>query len=101
MNTPAPLPRLAPIPARPTAPSSSSSSIPWRREIKVAVRDGLQCRVCDLALVADDERRIVRVDPKGSDEADNLALLCARCAAAHRNHPQPIPAAGEKYEPMT
>lgn len=94
----APLPRLAPIPTRPAAPTSSSPSIPWRRELRVAVRDGLECRVCALSLVADGDRVIIRVDPAAGDEYENLALLCKRCAEAHRVHPQPIPPAGQRFE---
>lgn len=89
--TTAPLPRLAPMPkARPP--------LPWRMEQRVAVRDGLACRGCDLPLVADDDRRVVRVDPEGDDLEANLALLCAKCAEAHRVHPQPIPGLDERME---
>lgn len=90
------LPRLAPIPS--TKPSGSPT--PWRRELRVAVRDGLACRVCALPLAADDERVIVRVDPAAGDDLENLALVCSRCAEAHRVHPQPIPAVGERLEPL-
>jgi len=91
MTTPAPLPRLAPMP-KPRPP------LPWRMEQRVAIRDGLACRVCDLPLVADDERRVVRVDPAGDDAEGNLALLCDRCSAHHRDHPQPIPGLDERME---
>jgi hypothetical protein len=62
------------------------------------VRDGLACRSCDLPLVADDDRRVVRVDPEAGDEVANLALLCERCARAHDDHPQPIDNAHEHAE---
>lgn len=90
MTTP-PLPRLAPMP-------KPRPQLPWRMEQRVAVRDGLACRVCGLPLVADDERRVVRVDPEGDDTEENYALLCQRCAEAHRVHPQPIPALDERME---
>jgi len=92
MTTPAPLPRLPPM------PKPRPATLPWRLEQRVAIRDGLACRVCDLPLVADGERRVVRVDPAGDDAEGNLALLCDRCSAHHRDHPQPIPGLDERME---
>lgn len=74
---------------------------PWRMEIEVAIRDGLACRICELALVEEDVRRFVRVDPAGADEPENIALVCERCQRDHRDHPRPIPAFGERIEPLT
>ena len=75
--------------------------VSWQDAIEIAVRDGLQCRACDIPLVAEDERLIVRVEPDGGDEIKNLALVCAACRNAHAVHPQPIPAYGERNDPIT
>jgi hypothetical protein len=83
------------------APSPQEIAITWREEIEIAIRDGLQCRVCDTPLVPEDERLIVRVEPQGGDGLENLALVCAACRNAHAVHPQPIPPYGERIETVT
>jgi 5-methylcytosine-specific restriction endonuclease McrA len=93
MNT---APRLAPIPA--AAQPAKRPSMPYRIELKVAIRDGYQCRVCGAVLVADGERRLVWVVPGAGDDIDNLALLCDPCARAHDDHPQPIDPPFERLE---
>lgn len=98
MTTPAPTPRLTPIPA---TSRSGSPTLPWRVELKVAVRDGYACRGCCVPLVADGDRRVVRLDPAGGDELENLGLLCERCSRAHEQHPQPLEPAHEQMEPLT
>jgi hypothetical protein len=82
-------------------PAPKEPAVPWRVEIEVAIRDGLQCRVCDVPLMAEDERMIVRVDPTAGDAIENLALVCAACRNAHRVHPEPIADFGERLERLT
>lgn len=59
------------------------STIPWGKTLRVLTRDGYACRVCDLPVVADGDRRVVRVDWTQGDAERNLRLMCARCANAH------------------
>jgi hypothetical protein len=73
----------------------------WRDAIAIAIRDGLQCRVCDIALVAEDERLFVRVTPDAGDDQENVALVCAACATAHGHHPEPIPVFGDRLPTLT
>jgi hypothetical protein len=73
MNT---SPRLPPIPAAKPA----AAPVPFRLELRAVVRDGYACVTCGLAVVADDTRRVVRLDPAAGDQLDNLATMCERCA---------------------
>jgi 5-methylcytosine-specific restriction endonuclease McrA len=85
MNT---SPRLPPIPsAKPAA-----TPIPFRLELRAVVRDGYACTVCGLAVVADDTRRVVRLDPAAGDQLDNVATLCERCADLEVERQQQRPA---------
>ena len=58
--------------------------IPWRLELVALVRDGYACRRCRQAVVPDDAREVVRVDPDEDDTVANVLLLCLKCAAEHR-----------------
>jgi len=86
MNT---APRLPPIPAAKPA----AAPVPFRLELRAVVRDGYACVTCGLAVVADDSRRVVRLDPAAGDQLDNLATMCQRCAdleeERQRNKPPP------------
>lgn len=73
----------------------------WRDAIAIAIRDGLQCRVCDIALVAEDERLFVRVAPDAGDDLENVALVCVACRNGHAVHPEPIADYGEKMPTLT
>jgi len=81
--------------------SPQDPPVSWQDAIVIAVRDGLQCRVCDTALAAEDERLIVRVEPKGGDQIENLALVCAACRNAHAVHPEPIAPFGQRLDTLT
>ena len=76
-------------------------AIDWRAEVAVAVRDGFQCRQCEVVIVEDVERSFVRIDLNGGDDLDNVALVCAACRNGHAVHPQPIPPYGDRTPALT
>jgi hypothetical protein len=96
MTTP---PRLPPIPAASKPPTRPC--LPWRSELRVAIRDGYQCRVCEASLIADGDRRLVIIAPALGHHLENIALVCERCARAHDDHQQPIEPAFERVERLT
>jgi 5-methylcytosine-specific restriction endonuclease McrA len=85
MNT---APRLPPIPsAKPAA-----TPVPFRLELRAIVRDGYACTTCGLPVVADDTRRVVRLDQAAGDRLENVALMCGRCADLEDERQQQRPA---------
>jgi hypothetical protein len=62
-------------------PATDPTPIPWPDEVRVLVRDGYACRRCRVAVVADEERRVVRV--RDDDDPRNILTLCIRCAREH------------------
>ncbi len=95
-----PTPR--PGPATVTTPTTNTApDITWRVELEVAVRDGYQCRRCEVAVVAPEERSFVRIDPTAGDDLANIGLVCGSCQKAHGNHPEPLPAFGDRLPTLT
>jgi hypothetical protein len=84
-----------------TKTTSTTPDINWRVEIELAVRDGLACRRCDAEVVAEEERSFVRIDPTAGDDLANIALVCGSCQKAHGNHPEPLPAFGDRLPTLT
>jgi hypothetical protein len=79
-------------------PDITPRALDWRGEITVAIRDGLACRRCSTPLVEERDRLFVLIDPDGSDELRNVAMLCIRCRRDHADHPQPMPGTDERVE---
>jgi hypothetical protein len=84
-----------------TPTADTTPAITWQTEIEVAIRDGYQCRRCDAEVVAEEERSFVRIDPTAGDDLANLALVCAACRNAHGDHPEPLPAFGDRLPTLT
>ncbi len=82
---------------------SSPEDPPVTRQdaIAIAIRDALACRRCGLALVDDENRAFVRIDPAAGDDLANVALVCPACRREHGDHPEPMPAAEERVENIT
>jgi 5-methylcytosine-specific restriction endonuclease McrA len=87
MTDPTPTPAAAPTPEQLRRPPEPyRSPVPYGTELRVLVRDGYACRRCRLAVVADGERKVVRIRDDGGDSESNLLLLCGRCATQHEEH---------------
>jgi hypothetical protein len=84
-----------------TPTTDTTPAITWQTEIEVAIRDGYQCRRCDAVLLDEAERRFVRADPAAGDGLENAALVCAACANAHGDHPEPLLAYGDRLPTLT
>jgi hypothetical protein len=84
-----------------TSTPSTTPDITWRVELEVAVRDGYQCRRCEAVLIDEVERSFVRIDPAAGDDLANIALVCGSCQKAHGNHPEPLPAFGDRLPTLT
>lgn len=81
-----PLFRALPDWSKPPPPKPQpkpDETIPDRVHAAALVACGYACQRCRIAVVSDDERRTMRLDPTGGDELSNVVVLCLRCARDH------------------